>query len=124
MNLGKQTQNMSGHDLGKTNAKWLGCIESIFHKENALVPPSPILLAPAELRQSFSCSMLSEVCHSNCVSLFSYESKNKELHPVHRGVTPTSPLSSPACQLLKEFQLRYGIGLLYCKISYLDYLVK
>ena len=59
-----------------------------------------------------------------CASLSRYESKNKQSHPVHRGVTPTSPLSSEACRLLKEFQLRYGIGLLFCKISYLDYLVK
>ena len=52
------------------------------------------------------------------------ESKNKQPHPVHGGVTPTHPLSSQACRLLKEFQLRYGVGLLFCKISYLDYLVK
>lgn len=52
-----------------------------------------------------------------------YESKNKELHPVHGGVTPSSPLSTHARCLLKEFQLRFGIGSLFCKISYLDYLV-
>ena len=52
------------------------------------------------------------------------ESKHKELHPVHGGVTPTAPLSPTACKLLKEFELRYGIGLLFCKICYLEYLAK
>jgi len=53
-----------------------------------------------------------------------FESKHRELHPVYGGAIPTAPLSSSACRLLKEFELRYGVGSLFCKISYLEYLVK
>ena len=56
--------------------------------------------------------------------IFRYESKQKELHPVYREAVPIEPLSSPSCQLLKEFSLRYGVGILLCKLSYLEYIVK
>ncbi|XP_022781591.1 uncharacterized protein LOC111322703 isoform X2 [Stylophora pistillata] len=56
--------------------------------------------------------------------LFRYESKPKELHPVYHGAVPIRPLSSLSCQLLKEFSLRYGVGVLFCKLSYLEYFVK
>ncbi|KAK2563687.1 hypothetical protein P5673_012666 [Acropora cervicornis] len=52
-----------------------------------------------------------------------FESSNKEVHQVHHGVAPSSPLSENACRLLQEFQLRFGIGTLFSKISHLKYFV-
>ena len=56
--------------------------------------------------------------------LFRLESKSKITHPVHGGVALTAPLSSKSLRLLKEFRLRYGVGEVFCKLSYLTYLVE
>ncbi|XP_074613396.1 uncharacterized protein LOC141873316 isoform X2 [Acropora palmata] len=55
--------------------------------------------------------------------IIKFESSNKEVHQVHHGVAPSSPLSENACRLLQEFQLRFGIGTLFSKISHLKYFV-
>ncbi|XP_019857507.1 PREDICTED: uncharacterized protein LOC109585810 isoform X2 [Amphimedon queenslandica] len=52
------------------------------------------------------------------------ESRTSRREPVHGGRTPSSQLSDTAQRLLTEFGLRYGIGELYQRIVYLDYLAK
>jgi hypothetical protein len=52
------------------------------------------------------------------------ESRTERKEPVHAGKTPSSPLSPTAQRLLNEFGLRYGVGELYRKIVYLDYLAR
>ncbi|XP_031557070.1 uncharacterized protein LOC116293750 [Actinia tenebrosa] len=52
------------------------------------------------------------------------ESLNKcSSHSVFGDAIPTSPLSPASCRLLKEFGLRYGVGELYRRLIYLQYLV-
>lgn len=56
--------------------------------------------------------------------VISAESRTTRREPVHSGRTPSSPLSPTAHRLLTEFGLRYGVGELYRRIVYLDYLAK
>jgi len=52
------------------------------------------------------------------------ESRTERKEPAYTGRTPSAPLSATAHRLLTEFGLRYGVGVLYRRIVYLDYLAK